>query len=243
MARGRLLCRTLSTSQRRARLHEEIPGLAEFAQALFDLLVAHSDDFGRLQGDAFTVKHAIEPTTPRSLDDFGTVLQALNAVGMIQWYDVQGRKFIQIKDFDDYQTGLHKRTKSKFPEAPASSRKLPLKRTEGKRTELKGREQSSARPSAAPPLLTTWSGKWERRWGELFVPSFQKHGAQLKRLEKNLGRDEVIRRMDVCLALDEEWWVKRRHPLDTFISQINQFVGRTTKMPSDRQAYDEVIQR
>ena len=233
-----MLCRTLSTSQRRARLHEQIPRLAEFAQALFDLLVVHSDDFGRLQGDGFTVKHAIEPTSPRRLEEFEAALSALHAVGMINWYEVGGRRYIQIKDFDAYQTGLHKRTTSKFPEAPGNSQKLPLKRTERKRS-----EQKSARPSATPTLLTIWSEKWERRWGEPFVPSFEKHGALLKRLEKRLGRDEVIRRMDVCLALDDEWWVKRRHPLDTFISQINQFVGSKTKVASNRHAYDEVIQR
>ena len=242
MARGRMLCRTLSTSQRRARLHKEIPRLAEFSQALYDLLVVHADDHGYLQGDIFTVKHAIEPASPRKLEHFEIALSALDSVGMIKWYEVDGRRYIQIQGFDDYQTGLHKRTKSKFPEPPGNSKKFPLKRTERKRTERKRREQKSARPSATRPLLTIWCEKWERRWGEPFVPNGQKHGAQLKRLEKRLGRDDVVRRMDVCLALTEAWWVKRRHPLDTFVSQINQFAGASEAEPN-RLAYDEVIQR
>ena len=106
MARGRMICKVLSTSQRRAALHQVVPELAEFCQQLYPLLVAHADDFGRLQGDAFTVKHAIDPTSPRGLEAFEHGLGALARVQLIQLYDVDGRRFISIVKFDEYQVGL-----------------------------------------------------------------------------------------------------------------------------------------
>lgn len=137
-----MISKSLSTSEARAALHRVVPNLAEFCHALYPLLIAHSDDFGRLQGDSFTVKHAIEPTSPRLLQDFEAGLQAMDEVDLIQWYGTNGRKFIQIQDFEEHQTGLHKRTKSAFPDPPrAVSRKSPESPSEEKRTELKGREE------------------------------------------------------------------------------------------------------
>ena len=77
-----MISKTLSTSQRRAALHQVVPDLAEFCQQLYPLLVSHADDFGRLPGDAFTVKHAIDPTSPRGLDEFERALAMLDQVGM-----------------------------------------------------------------------------------------------------------------------------------------------------------------
>lgn len=135
-----MISKALSTSEKRAALHQVAPQLAEFCQAMYPLMVAHSDDFGRLQGDPFTVKHAIEPTSPRQIPDFEAGLQALHQVGLIQWYGTNGRKFIQIQNFEPHQQGLHKRTKSLFPEPPGDSGNFPEIPSEEKGRELKGRE-------------------------------------------------------------------------------------------------------
>ena len=90
MARGRMIDKTLSTSARRAALHGDSPELAEFAQALYPLLVAHADDWGCQAGDAFTVKHRIDPCSPRPLEAFQEALEALHRVGLIVWYDTAG---------------------------------------------------------------------------------------------------------------------------------------------------------
>jgi hypothetical protein len=173
-----MISKSLSTSERRAALHEVAPaGLAEFCQQLYPLLVAHSDDFGRLQGDAFTVKHAIDPTSPRLQPEFEIGLTALHTVKLIQWYC--GRKYIQIQNFDEHQQGLHKRTRSAFPEPPepvADSGKYPdipseLKGTEQKRTERKKDDspapQGDAVPTTAPPNFLEFPvvGKGGPVWG------------------------------------------------------------------------------
>lgn len=146
MARGRMIAKTFSTSEKRAALHRVAGKLAEFCQALFPLLVAHSDDSGRQQGDTFTVKHAVDPTSPRPLVDFDKALAALASVGLIHWYEVDGRRYIEIVQFADHQPGLKNRGNSKIPEMPpnaAGCRDVPL---EGKGRELKGSEGKGTDP-------------------------------------------------------------------------------------------------
>lgn len=136
MARGRMISKSLSTSQRFLALQDAEKGappniwsagkLAEFAQLLFGLIVVHTDDFGRLQGDAQTVKFQVFPGSPRKLPEFETALLHLHNVDLITLYgDDDGRIYLQVNNFEPHQSGLHKRTKSRFPDPPpGSSRKL-----------------------------------------------------------------------------------------------------------------------
>lgn len=127
MARARLVAKSLSTSTRFAQLHAAAGPLGDFAQLLFPLLVAHADDWGRLAGDPFTVKHSVVPTSPHSEEDVRAALEALTEVHLIQWYVVEGRPWIQIDRFDQHQSGLHKRRPSTIPPVlPGSSGKFPV---------------------------------------------------------------------------------------------------------------------
>ena len=151
-----MIAKSLSTSQRYARLHGVAGKRAEFCQAIYPLLLAHADDFGRLAGDVFTVKHAIVPTSPRSEADIERALDALHEVNLIVWYEVEGRKCIQIQDFDAHQQGLHKRTRSTFPEPSGIFREIP---SEGKGTEQKGKELKksvSPEPEGSVPFTPTF---------------------------------------------------------------------------------------
>src|SRR5687768_10389551 len=146
MARGRMISKSLSTSEKRASLHRVAGRLAEFAQGLYPLLVVHADDFGRLQGDVFTVKHAVDPTSPRKPLDFALALRALHDVGLIRWYgDDNGGAFIEIVSFDVHQAGLHKRTKSRFPGDSGKLPEIPFQLNL-----KKGTEQKELRAAAAP---------------------------------------------------------------------------------------------
>jgi hypothetical protein len=121
MARGRLIAKSLSTSRKYAALQAVAGDLGEFCQMLYPLLVIHSDDYGRLPGDLFTVKHLIVPASPRTESDLGRALVHLDAVGLIQWYDHDGRKWIQIEQFDVHQVNLHKRTAPTSPAPPQTN--------------------------------------------------------------------------------------------------------------------------
>jgi hypothetical protein len=115
MARGRFLSKSLSTSQKFGGLVTRAPHLFEFLQALYPLLVMHADDYGRLQGDVYTVKQVCYPCSPRSLEEFAAALQILDAVQLIVWYAAGGKRYVQIVDFDAHQVGLHKRTAPRIP--------------------------------------------------------------------------------------------------------------------------------
>lgn len=174
-----MLSRSLSTSEKFANLSAQCE-LAEFCQVLYVMLIPHTDDFGKLQGDPFTVKHQCFPASPRSIPEFATALTALHNAELLIWYEVTGKKFIQITNFDPHQVGLSKRTKSRFPEipeipevhgnsvkvseTPAPSEKITeipselnlteLKGTELKRTELVQQQpqiERDAIPEAKPP--------------------------------------------------------------------------------------------
>jgi hypothetical protein len=141
MARGRIISRTLGSSRKFAALHRTAGKLAEFAQSLYPLLVACADDFGRQSGDSFTVKCAVFPSSPRKEAEFGQVIRALVSVGLIEYYEVDGAQVIQIVEFEAHQSGLHKRTESRFP---GNSGKVPEIPSEEKRTEQKGKEEKGA---------------------------------------------------------------------------------------------------
>lgn len=124
MATARLIARSLSTSEKRARLHEVAGPLAEFCQAMYPLIVAHSDDYGRVEGSVFHVKHAIEPTSPRTLTEFEAALCALMVVGLVDWYaDSKNRLVLQVIDFKPHQPGLKQRP-SKLEEFSELARRV-----------------------------------------------------------------------------------------------------------------------
>jgi hypothetical protein len=140
--------------------------LGEFCQALYPLIVAHADDFGRLQGDPFTVKHQCHPTSPRTIAEFMDALRFMHDVGLIVWFTGNhgggGRQYIQIVNFEAHQQGLHKRTRSAFPRVPDGSGNVEespeqLKGSEENLTEGNLREEKKNGSSVArtePAILT-----------------------------------------------------------------------------------------
>ncbi|MCR4339537.1 MAG: hypothetical protein NUW01_06585 [Gemmatimonadaceae bacterium] len=163
MARGRLISRTLGSSRKFAALPQAAAHLGEFAQTLYQMLVSHSDDFGRLSGDAFTVKHAVFPTSSRCEQDFADALVAMATVGLIRYYVADGEQVIQIVDFDEHQPGLSKRTRSRFPEdtgVPVKFTEIPEIPSQEKRRELNRREgkRNSSEASSEPeePAVLTF---------------------------------------------------------------------------------------
>jgi len=128
MARGRLISKSLGSSRKFHRLLEVGGKLGEFCQVLYPLLIANTDDYGRMSGDAFTVKHVVLPSSPRSEHEFDIAIDTLQRVGLVTRYVVAGDHYLQVVDFDAHQPNLHKRTMSRFPaipESPGNSGNLP----------------------------------------------------------------------------------------------------------------------
>lgn len=165
MAKGRLLSRTLGSSRRFNTLTDTAADIAEFSQLLFTLLIPNADDWGRLAGDAYTVKLTVFPGSPRSVVDFQDALRCLHDVKLVTVYKADDDIWLQINKFEVHQSGLNKRTDSRIspppPEVPGSSRKFPeipgisasRARAEQKRTELNRTEQNrnEEKRRGAPP--------------------------------------------------------------------------------------------
>lgn len=133
---------TLGSSSRFYRIVQEHPDLAEFAHALYQLMVPHADDFGRLLIDAETAKLRYYPTSQRTLDDFARVLDILcldvsaespappidqqkTIRHLFLRYAGQAGIIGQIVNFEQHQAGLHKRTRSQFPTPPGWDASVP----------------------------------------------------------------------------------------------------------------------
>lgn len=122
MARGRMISKSLGASKRFTDLQTHAGKLWEFSAALFCLVVSNCDDFGRLEGDAASVKWRCWPASSRSEHDFAVSLKAMHDAGLIIWYEVADRHIVEVVQFSEHQSGLHKRTRSKFPDPPGYSR-------------------------------------------------------------------------------------------------------------------------
>lgn len=120
MARARMLLATLGSSRKFAHLADNLGPLGEFGQTLYQLLIPKCDDFGRQSGDAFTVKHAVFPSSSRTEAEFEDALNAMGDVGLVTRYEVDDTVVLQVLKFEDAQGGLHKRTHSHFPDPPKS---------------------------------------------------------------------------------------------------------------------------
>lgn len=119
MADKRMISKSISISEK----VNTLPDI--FDMLLFTWLVPHADDFGRLYGSATKVKALVIPLLDKSLKEVSESLENLHNAGCIAWYEIEGTKYIQIINFEHHQSGLHKRTKSKFPEVTGNNEDIP----------------------------------------------------------------------------------------------------------------------
>jgi hypothetical protein len=70
---------------------------------VFTWMVAWGDDDGRLRGEPLWILANVLPNEGLSVDEIGTILFELGKVGLIQWYEVDGEKFVQIVDNKERQ--------------------------------------------------------------------------------------------------------------------------------------------
>lgn len=155
MAERRMISKSISVSER-------VNSMSLFARLLFTWMIPHTDDFGRMTGSPMKVKALVVPMADETKDDVENALREMVEQDLIYWYSVDGKQYIQIKNFDKHQTGLHKRTKSQYPapeegtpvlptppdsgtfrEVPGNSGKAPEIPLEQNRTEQNRTEQNS----------------------------------------------------------------------------------------------------
>lgn len=143
MANRRSLSKSISVS-------EQANSLSDFAALLFTWCIPHLDDFGRMSGSPAVVKAMVIPMRKQTVQEVAQALQEMVDAGLIYWYEWKGEKIIQFIKFEQHQTGLNKRTRSKYPsyeevmkfqEIHGNSSLTEENRTEENRTEDNRNEQ------------------------------------------------------------------------------------------------------
>lgn len=95
---------------------EDVATMSWQARLTWAYLPCHADREGRLKDAPFTLKLAILPTDDV---DMGLVLDELQAKRLIVRYEVDGRRFIWIRNFARYQTPHVRETASIIPPPPS----------------------------------------------------------------------------------------------------------------------------
>lgn len=114
MASGRMLQRKISQSHDVAMLIETVSselGLEHgaFAALLFTWAIAHQDREGRMHGDPRLVKAAVFPLIDSiSAKHVDAYLGAMQRLGLVNWYEVDGKRYLQFPTFDVNQPGIRK---------------------------------------------------------------------------------------------------------------------------------------
>lgn len=153
-----------------------IESMSEWAQLLFDRIVIHVDDFGRIEGDPIFVKATTKPLSNRTPAEFAAAITEMIRIGAIAAYTDGRRAYLHVSKHDEHQSGLHKRTHSKYPEPSAkltadeylacvsgTFREIPgNSSTEEKRKEEKGK---GTEEGVTTDVVTTTTGTPEERKG------------------------------------------------------------------------------
>jgi DnaD/phage-associated family protein len=105
-------------------ISEKVNNLSLFGRLLYTWMIPHTDDFGRMPGSPAKVRALVVPMGDETVKDVETALSDMSKRNLIHWYEVEGDRYIQIVNFDEHQQGLHKRTKSKFPDPPDDSQPM-----------------------------------------------------------------------------------------------------------------------
>ena len=115
MARGRFVSKEVCIDKKVNELKDPWSMLG------FTWLITHADVDGRVYGDPELVKAMIFPRQKEiTIEDVERFIRQWVDAGMIDWYEVDGEKFIQFLNFEKHQVGIRrdKEPVSSIPENP-----------------------------------------------------------------------------------------------------------------------------
>lgn len=98
----RLLWSSISTS-RKIRCVQGDKWFRVGCHLVYSWLIPWTDDDGRLRGEPLWILANILPNEGLTVEEIGAMLFELGRVGLIQWYEVDGERFIQVLDNENHQ--------------------------------------------------------------------------------------------------------------------------------------------
>ena len=93
-----------------------LASISRDAECLYWRLLAQTDSWGRLHGDTSKVKALCCPLLPWTHEEINVFLGELESTRRIETYEANGRRVIQLVDFDEHQKwSVRRRGESLFP--------------------------------------------------------------------------------------------------------------------------------
>jgi hypothetical protein len=146
MAQRRMLHKNISYSKQVNNLSND------FVKLLFTWTIPHLDDFGRIDGDPCVLKAIVMPMSKRPDSDFEEAITELINKKLAWRYHIDEQMVIEFPTFEKYQTGLEKRTKSKYPDNPRNSKTFQEIQEDSLPTEPNGTEKNLTKAKSTEPI-------------------------------------------------------------------------------------------
>lgn len=109
MARGRIIDAVISQSRK-------VNEVSDQSALLFTWIQAHTDDYGRIEGETQDVLFLIVPRRGWSEEQVESYLKELWEVGLIKQYHDENKRYFEVVGFDEHQTFRSDRgRKGKYP--------------------------------------------------------------------------------------------------------------------------------
>ena len=225
------------------------------ARLTWAYLPCHADREGRLKDAPFTLKLAILPVDNV---DMNAVLDELQAKRHIVRYEVEGRRYIQIRNFARYQNPPVRETPSEIPPAPGQAQPRQALAMPGPEKAVAGPADPDLIPDQDPdpeerpaPAIPggTWSAwDWFSKFGRQWSAKYQRltYGqgegdskaiGQLSGLLDALPFDERVASQLLAAEMIAEYLadespgrVKARHPWKWFVEGFNGFRAPRAKV-------------
>lgn len=209
MANRRMISKSISVS-------EQVNGMSILARLLFTWMIPHADDWGRMAGNARTIRALVIPLVDTTDTDVEDALQEIEGAGLISRYSASRTQLLCFPTWESHQLGLHRRTASKYPEppvvqdefqeVPGSSGLREEKGTEQKRTEGKG-TRAPARPVGNQRLTALYIDQETAKIGETPTTKGGTVAGILTGLVQTHGEEEVEKRILDFFKSTDPWLV------------------------------------
>lgn len=109
MAKGRMIDAVISNSRK-------VNSVSDQAALLFTWAQAHTDDFGRLEGEAEDLLFLVVPRRNWTVEQVEEMVKTLFEIGLVKMYHVNDKRYLEIVGFDEHQTLRKDRNrKGKYP--------------------------------------------------------------------------------------------------------------------------------
>lgn len=140
-----MIAKNISTSRKVNRLPDR-------AALLYTWIIPHTDDYGHLEGDPISIRAKVAPMRTLTEQEVQQDLELMAQNELIRFYEIKGEKYIEVLNFDSFQTFKSDRPRSQeHPQPldwkPSNSARKPMdsfapdKRREENIREVKLREE------------------------------------------------------------------------------------------------------